>query len=93
MAQIATVGALNPLAAEGAWGVVEAETVAEAVAVLLVWGTEEEDEGRTEELTMALELAEGTAVEAIEETAVAMEETNDWETTSPVVPVMVKPLE
>lgn len=36
MAQIATVGALNPLAAEGAWGVVEAETVAEAVAVLLV---------------------------------------------------------
>lgn len=93
MAQIATVGALNPLAAEGAWGVVEAEAVAETEAVLLVWGTEEEDEGRTEELTMALELAEGTAVEATEETAVAMEETNDWETTSPVVPVMVKPLE
>lgn len=72
---------------------VEAEAVAEVVAALLVWETEEEDEGRTEELVMAAELVEETAEEAAEETAVAMEETNDWETTSPVVPVMVKPLE
>lgn len=93
MAQIATVGALNPLAAEGA-GVVEAEAVAEEEEeeeeALLVWETEVEDEGRTEELTVVDEAAEETL---LVETAVAMEETNDWETTSPVVPVMVKPLE
>jgi len=35
------------------------------------------DEGRIEELVMADELAEGTAEEAAEETAVAIEETND----------------
>lgn len=95
MAQIATVGALNPLAAEGAWGVVEADAVAETDAELVLTGTEEEEIGRTVDLlTEADEAAVERAVAGTEEeTAVAIEETNDWETTSPVVSVMVKPLE
>lgn len=103
MAQIPIVDALKP-----AWpalavgeGVVDAETVAAAAllieALAVIWvteaeaGTEVETEIDTAE-ERAVVLTAG-AVEIAVDTEVEMTDTNDWVTTTPVVPVRVKAAE
>lgn len=93
MAQIPKVDALKPIVpalAEGA-GVTEAETVAEGALVAEALAVTRVIEA----VEIAVEIAEEEMADLLttEEIAVAMTDTNDCVTTSPVVPVTVKAAE